>query len=1084
MSTKQTVLGVLKWLGIGLGVILLLVAGVLVFFLTTTAGARTAIHFGLSKSPYRVQVASIGGSLRGPLTLSGIDVDYEGIRAHVAEFVLDWRPLALLRRDLAIDVLHATGIEVDVPEGWAPPPKEEPAPPKRDAGPPTVPELPVDVRIEDLRVELVRLLMAGKGEVRETVLAGHGSLEDFAFTAEVQGQAAPIETFQASLSLDGAPDAWRLGGDVGFTSTDMPPVTATLASAGSLTGLDVEEASVRTANGRAELTAEVSWYPEIVWSLLASADGFEVAPFTPEPEQWPGQVSFRAESSGRLADAGPQATVLVQDIGGELRGQPLGGGVDARVEPGRVDVNEMDVTWGALALGASGAMAETLAFTFEFDAPDLSENLPNMRGAVRASGTIEGTKAEPKVAATFTATDVALDSTRLASAEGTVALDLSPGAINDVDVRAAGLTMGATTVDSIALTLDGTRERHAARLGAWLAGDRIAVALSGALEGGPPSETPPVWTGALDTLAIDAERTGIWSLRAAAPIYATADTASVGEACLVQDASALCLAGGWRNAGAAAGAVRIEALPLAMLAALPDGTTVDGTLEGDARFAMSPSGMLSADGEFRANADIASELGGEPARFTLGGEGVTLAIDDAGARVNAAFELQPQAGGDAFRLTAGVSLPGYNSAKIPLEEQPVEGTFEAVSEDLAFLSSFHPAVSEAEGRLHMEAGIAGMAAKPEIRGTLVVEDGRFVLPDLGLDLRDAQLNASGDPEGGIALTGSVTSGEGGFEIEGHSPVAPSAEQPAEIRMHGERFLAVNTSEAEVIIEPDLDITFDGELTTVRGRVAVPYANVELVELPPSAVPISPDVVFVGEEAPPPPQVDAQVELVVGDSVHFEGFGLRSDFEGELRITEEPGDPPLILGEMRMIDGRYAAYGQNLEIDPGRIVFSGPAADATLEITAIRSASDGTTAGVIVSGSATQPEVAITSDPSMSDADALAYIMYGKSMSDGNADEQASVAGAAASLGANVVTTKLASSVGLDDARIEGATKEQAELVAGKYLTPSLYVSYGLGLFKPSNTFRVKYLLSSRWAVQAESGEANGGDLLWQIERGK
>jgi translocation and assembly module TamB len=121
---------------------------------------------------------------------------------------------------------------------------------------------------------------------------------------------------------------------------------------------------------------------------------------------------------------------------------------------------------------------------------------------------------------------------------------------------------------------------------------------------------------------------------------------------------------------------------------------------------------------------------------------------------------------------------------------------------------------------------------------------------------------------------------------------------------------------------------------------------------------------------------------------------------------------------------------------------------------------------------------------MSDADALSYVMYGKDMNEGDPSQQEAVAGAVAALGANVVTTQLASKVGLDEARIEGATKDQAELVAGKYLTPSIFVSYGLGLFKPSNTFRIKYLLSSHWAVQAESGDANGGDVLYQIERGR
>jgi translocation and assembly module TamB len=103
-------------------------------------------------------------------------------------------------------------------------------------------------------------------------------------------------------------------------------------------------------------------------------------------------------------------------------------------------------------------------------------------------------------------------------------------------------------------------------------------------------------------------------------------------------------------------------------------------------------------------------------------------------------------------------------------------------------------------------------------------------------------------------------------------------------------------------------------------------------------------------------------------------------------------------------------------------------------------SDGTEAGFVVTGNMLAPQVEITSDPAMSDADALSYILYGKHLDDGDPSQQEQVAGTVAALGANVLTTKLAGSVGLDEARIEGATKDQAELVAGKYLTPSLYVS--------------------------------------------
>ena len=150
----------------------------------------------------------------------------------------------------------------------------------------------------------------------------------------------------------------------------------------------------------------------------------------------------------------------------------------------------------------------------------------------------------------------------------------------------------------------------------------------------------------------------------------------------------------------------------------------------------------------------------------------------------------------------------------------------------------------------------------------------------------------------------------------------------------------------------------------------------------------------------------------------------------------PGRDPNVLGESRFVDGRHAACGQNLEIDPGRVVFSGPVADASLDVTALRTASDGTVAGFLVRGGLASPEIQITSDPATLDADAPSYIMYGKDMGEGDPSQQEQVAGAVSALGVNVVTTKLAGKVGLDEARIEGATKDQAELVAGSTSLPA------------------------------------------------
>ena len=124
---------------------------------------------------------------------------------------------------------------------------------------------------------------------------------------------------------------------------------------------------------------------------------------------------------------------------------------------------------------------------------------------------------------------------------------------------------------------------------------------------------------------------------------------------------------------------------------------------------------------------------------------------------------------------------------------------------------------------------------------------------------------------------------------------------------------------------------------------------------------------------------------------------------------------------------------------------------------------------------------------MAEGDALAYIMLGHPLGEGGGDNNL-VAGAAQSLGlkgGNYLARSLGSKVGLDEARIESeGAIEEASLVAGKYLSPELYVSYGVGLFDKVNTFRVRYLMSRRWTVQAETGRGTGADVMYRLERGR
>ena len=68
-------------------------------------------------------------------------------------------------------------------------------------------------------------------------------------------------------------------------------------------------------------------------------------------------------------------------------------------------------------------------------------------------------------------------------------------------------------------------------------------------------------------------------------------------------------------------------------------------------------------------------------------------------------------------------------------------------------------------------------------------------------------------------------------------------------------------------------------------------------------------------------------------------------------------------------------------------------------------------------------------------------------------------------GSALLAGQLGKYVGLDDV---GLTRDQAtgdqSLVLGKYLSPRLYVSYGISLIEEINTLKLRYTIGDRWTV--------------------
>ena len=120
---------------------------------------------------------------------------------------------------------------------------------------------------------------------------------------------------------------------------------------------------------------------------------------------------------------------------------------------------------------------------------------------------------------------------------------------------------------------------------------------------------------------------------------------------------------------------------------------------------------------------------------------------------------------------------------------------------------------------------------------------------------------------------------------------------------------------------------------------------------------------------------------------------------------------------------------------------------------------------------------------------LSWLLLGRPLEQSSSSQDRSaLSGAAMALGlggGSFLAQGLQKGLGLDSISLgsdPGESNEQARLTVGKYLSPKIFVSYGIGLFQPGNIFRLIYDLGRGFKLQTESGVESGGDLLYTIER--
>jgi translocation and assembly module TamB len=890
----------------------------------------------------------------------------------------------------------------------------------------------------------------------------------------LHGEHPDISSESGNLHLNGELDDYdyRLGMQVSRAQVGSLYLDA--LGSGSLQQVELDRLSVELAQGRVEGGGRLTWAPKLSWEMDLRGEGVDPALFHP---MFPGDLAFSLDTRGEYADEGADGVFNLNELSGSLRDYPLTGKGSVVLAQDRFKVDALELVSGSNRVDVDGEFGDRIALGWSIDAPALAPFWPGLSGSLKAKGDLGGTLQAPSIKADIDLDGLNFEGMGIGRLDSELALEMAGEQPLALQLRSQQLSGFGRQWESLDIDIQGRVTDH--RLKVDLVGEQ-SPQLS--LEGLSGWHEGKRLQGVVQQLRISSPEVGEWQLESAAAYRLESGGQDVQTACLASGEARLC--GGFnRQADEWRTKLQAQQLPLVLLQAfLPPETRIAGVAELEAEFSAVSVNDIGGEAQLRIPRGVLDfALGSAQEKINFTGARTTLSLNSAGLMAELNLPLQ-QLGG----FNGSLHLPDFDMARAQPDQQSLKGEIKGGIGDLAMLAALSPQLQNSHGDLSLDMTVMGSLSEPRVNGEAKLSGGAVDIPELGIELRDMEMKMQTPDLQTLSLAGSLRSGKGTLSLEGDMLLNAGKGFPASLTIEGENWLAVNVPEAEVTLSPKLSFTRSADKSLLEGGVHIPYARIRPRALPETAVSGSADLVVVGEAEAQQKQSDtplhASIRLSLGKRVSFDGFGLRGRFTGALMIIDEPGRPVVGRGRLGIADGVYQAYGQDLKIERGYALFAdSPVDNPGLDVRAVREVDD-VRAGMRITGTMKKPKLKLFSAPSMAETDILSYIVTGRPGGESSGKTAGMLAMLQAS-GASNVASELGRQLGLEELRVDtGGSLEEASLVAGRYLSPRLYVQYVNELATSETKIRMRYDLTDRWQLEAETGRTQSGDFFYTFDR--
>ncbi|MDZ7322711.1 autotransporter assembly complex protein TamB [Kosakonia sacchari] len=894
------------------------------------------------------------------------------------------------------------------------------------------------------------------------------------FSGEKQYQADDL-----NLKLTGKMTDYTLAFRTAVKGQDLPPATITLDGKGNEQQLNLDKLVIAALEGKTELKALLDWQQAISWRGELTLKDIDTAKAFPE---WPSKLNGLIKTRGSLYGGSWQMEVPELKLSGNVKQNKVN--VDGQLKGNSYlqwTIPGLHLELGKNSADIKGELGvKDLNLDATIDAPGLNNALPGLGGTAKGLVKIRGTVDAPQALADITANNLRWQELSVARVrvEGDVkSSDQIGGKLN---VRVERIAQPGVNLSLVTLAAEGNEQQHKLQL--RVQGEPVSGQLNLA---GSFDREQQRWKGTLSDTRF-ATPVGPWSINRPVTLdYRNQEQKiAIGPHCWLNPNAELCIPQTIDAGAEGRAVVNLNRFDLAMLKPFMPETT-------------------QASGVFSGKADVSwdtTKAGLPQGEVTLSGRGVkvTQVVNDAPLplafdtlNLNAKLRDNRADLGWLIRLTNNGQFDGQVQVTDPQGRRNLGGNVNIRNFSLAMANAIFSRGEKAAGTLNTSLRLGGNVQSPQLFGQLGLNgldiDGNF----MPFDMQPSQLamNFNGMSS---TLQGVVRTGQGQINLSGDADWSQIDNWRARVAAKGSKVRITVPPMVRLDVSPDVVFEATPSLFTLDGNVDVPWARIVVHDLPESAVGVSSDEVMLNNDLQPEQPKSASIPINsnltvhVGNNVRLDAFGLKARLTGDLKVAQDKQGLGL-NGQINIPEGRFHAYGQDLLVRKGELLFSGPPDQPMLNIEAIRnpeSTENDVIAGVRVTGTADEPKAEIFSDPAMSQQEALSYLLRGQGLESEQSDSAAMTSmliglGVAQS---GQVVGKIGETFGVSNLALDTqGVGDSSQVVVSGYVLPGLQVKYGVGIFDSLATLTLRYRLMPKLYLEAVSGVDQALDLLYQFE---